>query len=61
MKRPQLAFELGPVQGMTPKDIGDYIRYVADWRLTQLRLPGLYGHFEKTETGPRQIKPHPLP
>ena len=57
----ELAFELGSVQGMQPKDISDYIRYVADWRLTQLRLPGLYGHFEETETGPRPIKPHPLP
>lgn len=56
-----LAFELGPVQGMKPEDICDYVRYIADWRLTQLRLPPLYGHFEETESGYRQIKPHPLP
>lgn len=56
-----LAFELGPVQGMKTEDICDYVRYIADWRLTQLRLPPLYGHFEETESGYRQIKPHPLP
>ena len=57
----ELAFELGPVQGMKTQDICDYVRYIADWRLTQLRLPPLYGHFEETESGYRQIKPHPLP
>ena len=45
-----LAFEMGPVQGMTPKDIKSYIRYIADWRLQQLELPTLYG-----------ITEHPLP
>jgi ribonucleoside-diphosphate reductase beta chain len=45
-----LAFEMGPVQGMTPEDIKAYIRYIADWRLEQLKLPKLYG-----------IKEHPLP
>jgi ribonucleoside-diphosphate reductase beta chain len=38
-----LAFELGPVEGMTPDDIKKYIRYIADWRLGQLGLPKLYG------------------
>jgi ribonucleoside-diphosphate reductase beta chain len=38
-----LAFELGPVQGMTADDIKKYIRYIADWRLTQLQLPPIYG------------------
>ena len=28
-----LAFEMGPINGMTPKDIQTYIRYIADWRL----------------------------
>lgn len=37
------AFELGPVKGMTPEDIKLYIRFIADWRLTQLRLPTIYG------------------
>ncbi|NWG71448.1 MAG: ribonucleotide-diphosphate reductase subunit beta [Parvularculaceae bacterium] len=38
-----LAFEMGPVQGMTPADIKSYIRYIADWRLGQLQLPKLFG------------------
>jgi ribonucleoside-diphosphate reductase beta chain len=38
-----LAFEMGPVQGMTPEDIKAYIRYIADWRLKQLELPTVYG------------------
>jgi ribonucleoside-diphosphate reductase beta chain len=38
-----LAFEMGPVQGMTPEDIKQYIRYIADWRLKQLELPTVYG------------------
>jgi len=45
-----LAFGMGPVEGMTPEDIKQYIRYIADWRLTQLGLPKIYG-----------IKEHPLP
>ncbi len=39
----ELAFELGPVQGMTPEDIKKYIRYIADWRLGQLELPKVFG------------------
>lgn len=38
-----LAFELGPVNGMTPNDIKQYIRFIADWRLRQLNLPEVYG------------------
>jgi ribonucleoside-diphosphate reductase beta chain len=38
-----LAFEAGDVKGMTPEDIKQYIRFIADWRLRQLRLPELYG------------------
>ena len=45
-----LAFEQGPVQGMTPDDIKQYIRFVADWRLRQLELPEVYG-----------VKENPLP
>ena len=45
-----LAFEMGPVQGMTPEDIKRYIRYIADWRLRQLELPTVYG-----------VKENPLP
>src|SRR6201999_2118475 len=31
-----LAFDLGPVEGMDAEAIKRYVRYVADWRLTQL-------------------------
>ena len=37
-----LSFEQGPVQGMEPKDIKAYIRYIADWRLKQLGLSPVY-------------------
>jgi ribonucleoside-diphosphate reductase beta chain len=56
-----LAFSLGDVQGMTPDDIKTYVRYIADWRLTQLKLSPVFGNFEETESGYRQLKPHPLP
>jgi ribonucleoside-diphosphate reductase beta chain len=45
-----LAFEMGPVEGMEAEDIKRYIRYIADWRLDQLDLPKLYG-----------VEKHPLP
>ena len=45
-----LAFEMGPVEGMTPTDIKNYIRYIADWRLGQLKLEPIYG-----------LTKHPLP
>ncbi|PXA76470.1 ribonucleotide-diphosphate reductase subunit beta [Caulobacter sp. D4A] len=45
-----LAFEAGDIQGMTPDDIKQYIRFVADWRLRQLDLPEVYG-----------VKENPLP
>jgi ribonucleoside-diphosphate reductase beta chain len=45
-----LAFGMGPVQGMTADDIKAYIRYIADWRLGQLGLPKIYG-----------VSEHPIP
>jgi ribonucleoside-diphosphate reductase beta chain len=45
-----LAFEMGPVEGMTPVEIKRYVRYIADWRLRQLDLKPLY-----------LIDEHPLP
>jgi len=45
-----LAFEMGPVNGMTQDDIKQYIRYIADWRLGQLGLDPIY-----------RIKDHPIP
>src|SRR5690349_7514442 len=49
-----LAFGLGAIDGMCPDDIHAYVRYVADWRLTQLRLPTVFGYFETVEGGYRQ-------
>ena len=37
-----LAFELGGVKGMEADEVKQYIRYIADRRLTQLGLPLLY-------------------
>jgi ribonucleoside-diphosphate reductase beta chain len=45
-----LVFEMGPVPGMTAKDIKKYVRYIADWRLGQLGLKPIY-----------MIEEHPLP
>src|SRR3569623_441076 len=56
-----LAFGSGGIEGMTAPDIKSYVRYVADWRMTQLKLPTVFGYFEETEGGYKQVKPHPLP
>ena len=56
-----LAFGLGRVEGMSAADIKSYVRYIADWRLTQLKLSPVFGWFEEGESGYRQIRPHPLP
>ncbi|HWM48155.1 MAG TPA: ribonucleotide-diphosphate reductase subunit beta [Xanthobacteraceae bacterium] len=56
-----LAFSLGDIDGMRAEEIHAYVRYVADWRLTQLRLPTVFGYFEPRESGYRQLKAHPLP
>ena len=45
-----LAFGLGEVQGLTPNEVKDYIRYIADRRLGQLGLQPMY-----------QIENNPLP
>jgi len=45
-----LAFELGGVEGMEADEVKQYIRYIADRRLTQLGLPELY-----------KIEKNPLP
>ncbi len=37
-----LAFEMGPVNGMTADEIKRYIRYIADWRLGQLGLKPMF-------------------
>ena len=45
-----LAFELGPVEGLSPDHIKDYIRFIANRRLTQLGLQSIY-----------DTEMHPLP
>jgi ribonucleoside-diphosphate reductase beta chain len=41
---------MGPVPGMTAKDIKKYVRYIADWRLGQLGFQPIY-----------MVEDHPLP
>ena len=57
----ELAFEVGEVEGMKGNDIKQYIRYICDWRLTQLKLRPLYGYFTENSGAYSQTKPHPLP
>jgi len=45
-----LAFELGGVKGLEANEVKDYIRYIADLRLTQLGMEKIYN-----------IEEHPLP
>jgi len=45
-----LAFELGAVEGMSAADIKAYIRFIADWRLSQLGMEPMFG-----------ITEHPIP
>jgi hypothetical protein len=52
-----LAFSLGEVEGMNAKDIQSYVRYIADWRLTQLKLPTIFGYFAESDGNYQQIKP----
>jgi len=37
-----LAFEMGNIEGLTAQEVKDYIRYIADRRLTQLALNPIY-------------------
>jgi ribonucleoside-diphosphate reductase beta chain len=45
-----LAFEMGPIEGLAGAEIKRYIRFVADWRLRQLGLEPVFG-----------VTEHPLP
>ncbi len=56
-----LAFSLGDIEGMRAQEIHDYVRYVCDWRLTQLRLRPVFGYFADSESHYKQLKSHPLP
>ncbi len=55
------AMELGDIEGMTATDVKNYVNYIADWRLTQLKLPSLFGYFAENNGSYKQIKAHPLP
>lgn len=46
-----LAFEQGGIEGMEPGDVKKYIEFIMDWRLRQMNLPELFGHYTE----------HPLP
>jgi ribonucleoside-diphosphate reductase beta chain len=56
-----LAFSLGDIEGMSAEDIKRYVRYIADWRLAQLKLPTVFGCFEQADGGYRPLMEHPLP
>ncbi len=56
-----LAFGLGEIEGMQAADIKQYVRYIADWRLTQLKLPTVFGCFEYADGSYRALTDHPLP
>jgi ribonucleoside-diphosphate reductase beta chain len=45
-----LAFQMGPMEDLTPEDVKKYIRYIADRRLISLGLKGVF-----------KIKRNPLP
>ena len=38
-----LAFEMGPMEGLTAKEVKEYIRFIANRRLAQLGLDPIYG------------------
>lgn len=38
-----LAFEQGPIEGLTPTEVKNYIRYIGDRRLQQLNLEAVFG------------------
>jgi ribonucleoside-diphosphate reductase beta chain len=56
-----LAFGLGEIEGMKAADIKAYVRYIADWRLTQLKLTPVFGCFQETDSAYRPLRAHPLP
>src|ERR1700754_4023431 len=52
----ELAFGIGGIEGMNAQDIKSYVRYIADWRLTQLKHTPVFGGFEEAESGYRALK-----
>jgi len=45
-----LAFAMGPMEGLTPEEVKKYIRYIADRRLISLGMRGIF-----------KVKKNPLP
>jgi len=56
-----LAFELGDLETLTSREVKNYIKYICDWRLTQLKLQPIYGYFINKNNQYEQVQPHPLP
>ena len=56
-----LAFGMGEIEGMSAADIKSYVHYIADWRLSQLKLTPVFGYFAKGDNAYSQVQPHPLP
>lgn len=57
-----IAFSLGEVPGLKPVEIKQYIRYICDWRLVQLKLKPVFGYFSLADgKTAKQLKSHPLP
>ena len=46
MEEFNVAVARGLDEGMTVEEIKAYVRYIADWRLTQLKLPTVFGCFD---------------
>ena len=42
-----LCFEMGPIEGLTPDEVKNYIRYIGNRRLEQLNLKSIYEGLEK--------------
>ncbi len=42
-----LCFEMGPIDGLTPQEVKDYIRYIGNRRLEQLNLEAIYEGVDK--------------
>src|ERR1700760_3733093 len=52
-----LAFGMGEIEGMSAADIKSYVHYIADWRLSQLKLTPVFGYFAKGDNAYSQVKP----
>ena len=48
-------------RGLPPGNWGRLLYYIADWRLTQLKLTPLFGYFEENQGAYQQRQEHPIP